>query len=206
MTPCAADPSGSFMQNLVDRLARLFALLGGAVLTALIAMVCASIVGRTLNGLLHADALQTTVPGLANWLLGLGIGPILGDFEIVEAGMAFAIFAFLPICQWRGAHASVDIFTAALPRGVNRSLRLLTEIVFAAVLVLLAWYLTLGGLSKLRSGQTTLLLEFPVWWSYAASIVALWVAALVGVYVAILRAVEVFTGRSGLLPDEGAEH
>jgi TRAP-type C4-dicarboxylate transport system permease small subunit len=139
-------------------------------------------------------------------LLGLGIGPILGDFEIVEAGMAFAIFAFLPICQLRGAHATVDIFTQSLPPRVNRLLRLVTEAVFAAVLLLLAWYLLLGGLSKLRSGQTTLLLEFPVWWSYAASILALWVAALVAVYVAAMRAVEVLTGRASLLPEEGAEH
>jgi len=194
------------MQILIERLARGFALLGGATLTALIVLICASVLGRSLNGVFHSGIAQEFFPGIANWLLALGIGPINGDFEIVEAGMAFAIFAFLPICQLRGAHASVDIFTSTLPDGISRVLRLIIDIVFAAVLIVLAWYLLLGGLSKHRSGQTTLLLEFPVWWSYAASIVALWVAALVGVYVAAMRSVEVSTGRSDLLADDGADH
>ncbi len=194
------------MQTFMERLARVFAHLGGATLTALIVLICASILGRSLNGVLHSELAQSVVPGFANWLLGLGIGPVNGDFEIVEAGMAFAIFAFLPICQLRGAHASVDVFTSTLPARTNRVLRLIIEVAFAAVLVLLAWYLLLGGLSKLRSGQTTLLLEFPVWWSYGASIIALWVAAVISIYVAAMRAVEVSTGRTNLLAEDGADH
>ena len=194
------------MQKVVERLARLFALLGGVTLTLLIVLVCASVLGRSLNGMLHSDWAQTNLPALSEGLLSLGIGPINGDFEIVEAGMAFAIFAFLPICQLHGAHASVDIFTAKLPTRANRLLRLVIELVFAAVLITIAWQLTLGGISKYRSGQTTFLLEFPVWWSYAASIFAMWVAALVGIYVAAMRALELTRGRD-LLPDhEGAEH
>lgn len=194
------------MQTFVERLARLFALLGGVTLTFLILLICASVLGRSLNDILYSDVLQTVAPGLSNWFLGLGIGPINGDFEIVEAGIAFAIFAFIPICQLRGAHASVDIFTATLSPRINRLLRLVIDVVFAAVLILLAYYLLLGGLSKQQSGQTTLLLEFPVWWSYAAGIVALWVAAFVGIYVAYVRAIEWATGRSGLLPEDGADH
>lgn len=194
------------MQAIVERLARYFAVIGGATLTVLILLICASVLGRTLNSVLHADFLQTFAPGFANWVLSLGIGPINGDFEIVEAGIAFAIFSFLPICQLRGAHASVDIFTSILPASIFNVLRLVIEIIFAAVLFLLAYYLLLGGLSKLRSGQTTLLLEFPVWWSYAFSIIAMWVAAFTAAYVAGARAVEVATGREGLLPEDGAGH
>lgn len=194
------------MHSFVERVARTFALLGGVVLTALILLICTSVLGRSLNTLLHSDLVQASIPGPANGLLSLGLGPILGDFEIVEAGMAFAIFAFLPICQLRGAHASVDIFTARFPDRLKQILQLIIEIVFAAALALLAWYLLLGGLSKFRSGQTTFLLEFPVWWSYAASIVALWVAALVGLYVAAMRVAEVITGGTFTMPNEGAEH
>ena len=194
------------MQKVVERLARLFALLGGVTLTLLIVLVCASVLGRSLNGMLHSDWAQTNLPSLSEGLLSLGIGPINGDFEIVEAGMAFAIFAFLPICQLHGAHASVDIFTAKLPTRANRLLRLVIELVFAAVLITIAWQLTLGGISKYRSGQTTFLLEFPVWWSYAASIFAMWIAALIGVYVAAMRGLELITKRD-LLPDHGgADH
>lgn len=194
------------MHVFIERLARLFAYIGGLALTALIVLTCASILGRSLNGVLHSDLVQSIVPGFAEWLLTLGVGPINGDFEIVEAGMAFAIFAFLPICQLRSAHASVDIFTSKLPTGVNRILRLIIDAVFAAAIILLAWYLLLGGLSKLRSGQTTLLLQFPVWWSYAASIAALWAAALVAVYVTFMRLIEVRTGGQSALQEDGADH
>lgn len=194
------------MHSLVNKLARALAQLGGIILTAMILLICVSVLGRSLNGVLHSEFAQSNLQGIANWLLSLGIGPVNGDFEIVEAGMAFAIFAFLPICQISRAHASVDIFTARFPQRINNGLRLVTEILFAAVLMLLAWQLTLGGLSKLRSGQTTLLLEFPVWWSYAASIVAMWVATLVGVYLATLRTLEVFAGRRFPYESEGASH
>lgn len=194
------------MYSLVDRLARLFAQLGGLVLAALIILTCLSIAGRSLNGVLHADLVQSIIPGVANSLLDLGIGPINGDFELVEAGMAFSIFAFLPLCQLNGAHASVDIFTSALPMRANRILRTVIEIVFAAVLVLIAWQLFEGMLSKRSSGQTTFLLEFPVWWAYAVSLVAAVMAAFVSIYVACMRVVEAVTGHRVLPPELEADH
>lgn len=189
------------MQSLMDKLARFFALLGGVVLSALIVLTCLSILGRSINSILHSDTMQAWMPGLADALLATGVGPINGDFEIVEAGMAFTIFAFIPLCQLKGAHAVVDVFTSALPLGVNRVLRMLAEAVFAGVMLLIAWQLLQGTISKMNSGQTTFLLEFPVWWSYAASVVAAFVAAVMACYVAAMRAVEVATGRS-VLPDE----
>lgn len=194
------------MNAMMDRLARLFAQLGGLVLLVLIIVTCLSIAGRSMNSVLHSDALQTTVPGIANWLLATGVGPINGDFELVEAGMAFAIFAFLPLCQLNGAHASVDIFTSSLPLRANRLLRTVIEVIFAAVLVLIAWQLFQGMESKRASGQTTLLLQFPVWWAYACSLTGAVVAALISVYVAALRVIEVATGQKVLPPELGADH
>lgn len=194
------------MYAYVDRLARIFALLGGLILSALILMTCLSIAGRSLNGVLHGDLLQAAVPGLANGLIGLGIGPINGDFELVEAGMAFAIFAFLPLCQISAAHASVDIFTSRFPPRLNSFLRMVIELVFAAVLVLIAVQLSQGMLSKKNSGQTTLLLEFPVWWGYALSLTGASAAAVVGVYVASRRVLEAAMGAPALPNETGAEH
>ncbi len=187
-------------------LARLFARLGGLALVALIILTCLSIAGRSLNGVLHADWLQSIAPGLASGLLALGIGPINGDFELVEAGMAFAIFSFLPLCQLQGAHASVDIFTSSLPIRANRILRMVVEVVFAAVIVLIAWQLFEGMQSKLRSGQTTLLLQYTVWWGYAVSLLGAVVAAIVSVYVASVRLFEAFTGKQILPAEMEADH
>ena len=198
---------GGLMYRIMDALARFLALLGGIVLLALILLTVASVLGRAINSVLFSDWVQGTSPGLAEALLATGVGPINGDFEIVEAGMAFAIFAFLPVCQLHGSHAIVDIFTSRLPQRWRRGLGMVIEVVFAAVLVLIAVQLTSGMVSKLRSGQTTLLLEFPLWWSYAASVFAAFVAALVAGYVALMRIVELSTGRD-ILPmgGEGAAH
>ena len=91
------------------------ALLGGTVLCLLVLMVCISIAGRALGDLAHDGWLA----GAGDWLISLGVGPILGDFELVEAGMAFTIFAFLPLCQVTASHASVDIFFATLPTSAD---------------------------------------------------------------------------------------
>lgn len=179
------------------------AILGGLVLTLLIVLVCVSVFGRTMNGVLH-DA--TIAPALTQWLLDIGVGPINGDFELVEAGVAFSIFAFLPLCHLSGGHAKVDIFTSKLPDGVNRFLKMVIEIVFAAVLVVIAVRLYSGMMSKLSYGETTFLLQFPVWWAYAASLFGAVVAAIVSVYIALMCCVEFFTGRTILHSPEEAIH
>ncbi len=194
------------MHNFFTKLARTFAIIGGLVLSAIIVLTCLSIAGRSLNSLLHAETLQAHLPGVANALLAMGIGPINGDFEMVEAGMAFAIFAFLPLCQLNGAHASVDIFTDRLPLRINRSLRMVVEIIFAAVLVLIAIQLVAGMESKRASGQTTLLMQYPVWWGYAISVPGAIAAALVAAHIALSRFIEVTTGRVVLPPELESDH
>lgn len=194
------------MYRIAFRVARLFALLGGSALSLLIVLTCASVVGRALNTILHNDFFQNSAPGLAKSLLATGVGPINGDFEMVEAGMAFAIFAFLPLCQLQFAHASVDVFTRLLPERINRALRAVIEVVFAACIVLIAVQLTAGMVSKFRSGQTSLLLQYPIWWSYAVSTVAVWVVAFIAVYVGAMRVVESLTGRAVLPQPAEALH
>lgn len=187
-------------------LSRLMAVVGGIVLSALIVMVCVSIAGRALNGFLHADMMQSTLPGLADWLLDLGVGPVNGDFELVEAGIAFAIFSFLPYCQITSGHAVVSIFTDWMPMRAQQVLRMVIEILFALVLVVIAIQLKEGMDGRIRSGQTTFLLQFPIWWAYALSLVGATIAAAVGVYMALIRTAEAFTGRELIADDMGAEH
>lgn len=191
------------MHRFFLNLSRVFAYLGGLMLAALVVMTCLSVLGRWANGHLHDMVAAGIMPGLAQWLLDLGIGVIRGDFELVEAGIAFSIFAFLPYCQMTGGHAVVDIFTARLPARADRMLRAVTEAVFAAVLVLIAVQLGAGMVSKLQTGQTTFLLQFPLWWAYALSLSAATVAAMVAVYMACARMAEVWTGRA-LLPATAA--
>ena len=67
------------LPRLVEAMARALALIGGAALIVIIGVTVVSVVGRA--------------------LIFVGLGPIPGDFEIVEALTGFAVFCFLPYCQ-----------------------------------------------------------------------------------------------------------
>ncbi|MEZ5538143.1 MAG: TRAP transporter small permease [Thiolinea sp.] len=189
------------MHKLFTWLANAMALIGGLILTALIILTCISILGRGGNTFAHSG-LAESFPGLSEWLIDTGIGPIQGDFELVEAGIAFAIFAFLPICQLRGGHASVDIFTSQMPPRFNQFLTVFWEILLAIIIVLISWRLFMGMLDKMNYNETTFLLQFPVWWAYAFS----FAASLVAIYCAVVRAQNFIQGRPEQLSLEGGVH
>src|SRR5690606_33171079 len=69
----------------IHALAKGTALVGGAVLIGLVVLVVASVTGRA--------------------LLWAGLRPVPGDYELVEAGTAFAVFAFLPWAHLERGHA-----------------------------------------------------------------------------------------------------
>lgn len=188
-------------------LSRLMALLGGLVLIALVVMVCVSILGGAVSYLFAADWMQNLLPGLSAWVDDRDwIGVIDGETEIVEAGLAFCACAFLPYCQITGGHAFVDLFTSKLSAGKNRVLTLFAETLFCITLWILAIQTFSGTLSKIKSGQTTFLLEHPIWWGYAGAVFGLSIAAVVSTYVAAVRLREVTTGRTIMPQGSGAEH
>lgn len=193
------------MHRLIQRLAQTTALIGGAVLIALVVMTTLSIIGRSLNGVLHTDFFEIQLAAMSQFLLDLGVGEINGNYELLEAGVAFAIFCFLPICQFYGAHATVDVFTSALPARINRWIVAFWEVVLTAILLLIIWRLY-GGLERYWSnGETTFFLQFPVWWSYAASFAAGIIACIVALYCAVARVNEALGG-TRILPSEHGEH
>ncbi|WP_298676283.1 TRAP transporter small permease [uncultured Lentibacter sp.] len=186
----------------ITLLARAMAVLGGLVLSALVVLTFVSVLGRGLNTLGHAGH----IGALGDWLISTGVGPVTGDFELLEAGVAFAIFAFLPITQLYGAHATVDIFTSALPRRANRGLMAFWELVLTAAILLITARLYEGMLSKMQYGETTFLLQFPIWWAYAASLAAALAACCVALFCSFARLAELVTGRAFMPHSEGSSH
>ena len=184
------------MHGLVKWLARMSAVIGGIVLLILIGLTTLSIIGRELSKLGHALGEGP----LGQWLIASGVDEIKGTYELTEAGVAFAIFAFFPVCQFYGNHATVDVFTSAMPRRALGWLRAFWEVVLAAVIVFIGLRLYEGMLRYLGNGETTLFLQFPVWWAYAASVGAAAIASLTAVYCAWARVVEAATGRH-ILPE-----
>lgn len=156
------------LEPLVRWLARTMAILGGLVLLFLVILTVASVTGRN--------------------LIFIGLGPIPGDFELVEAGTAFAIFAFLPWCQLNRGHASVGILTDLFARPVNNLIEVVADALMLAVVLYLGWRHILGTIDKYTYTETTFILQFPVWWAYAASILGLSVMAVVAVF-CLLRSI-----------------
>lgn len=145
-----------------EGLARLTAYAGGLVLLALVVMTCISIVGRTLNE--------------------VGLKPIPGDFEIIEIGIGFAIFAFLPWCQIKRGHATVDLLQARFGRRLNAVIDLISDLLMFVAAALIGWRLWQGMLDKKSYAETTFILQFPVWVAYAAALVGAAVYVAVSLY------------------------
>jgi len=95
------------MNKLIYGLSRSMAWFGSLVLVGIALMSVASIVGRALSG--------------------FGLGPVPGDFELVEAGTALAVFCFLPWCHLKGGHAVVDLLWNVYPRPMRRVLLALAD-------------------------------------------------------------------------------
>jgi hypothetical protein len=89
--------------------------------------------------------------------------PVNGDYELVQAGMALAIFCFPPWCQVNRDHAEVEILTAKLPGTANNVLLLLWEVLLISVMCVIAWRILIATSEKLRYGETTFLLQMPSW-------------------------------------------
>lgn len=140
------------LQIIVELIARLLAIGGGAVLLCIIVLTCVSIIGRAL------------VP------LDIGLGPIRGIYDLTEIGMAAAIFAFLPWAHFNEAHARVDLFQPVMPKTMDRFLDLLFNVAMLVVAAIGTWRLYLGMQDKLSFGETTLIAQIPVWQGYAASL------------------------------------
>jgi len=174
------------LPTLIGGMARWLAIFGGLVLVAITVMTCISIVGRALTG--------------------FGLGPVPGDYEIAEAAIGFVVFSFLPWCQLNRGHATVDLFTSFLPASANRLIDLVSELLMGVVTVVIAWRLWFGMIDKFNYGETTFIIEMPVWWAYALCMVAAAGAVAVALYMIAVRAWEVAAGRSLLAPGQGGMH
>ena len=147
-----------------DRLARLLALLGGALAVALALLVSTSITLRA-----------------------FGLGGVRGDFEFVQMGVALIVFAFMPWCQARRGNVMVDSFTTRLPPRFQAALDSFWQVVFAAMMALIAWRLGVGAMDAASSSTTTMVLLMPIAPAIAACAGLAGFTALVALAMAVAR-------------------
>ncbi len=165
--------------SLAERVSGWIAVLGGLLAIATALLVVVSVLGRWLSGMPWAR-------GVAG-VLGVELGPVNGDFEMVQMATAVAIFTFLPYTQARRGNIFVDTFTGWLRPRANTLVDALWDLVYAGMIGLLTWCLTVGALEHYRSGQTTMLLQIIIWPAIAISTVLLALLTCVAVSTAISR-------------------
>lgn len=149
----------------VRALAAYVALAGGAVLVVITTTTVLSIVGRI--------------------LIPLGLKPIPGDVEIVQAGMLFAILCFLPWAHLTRGHAIVAILTDRFPTRFNAILEFLMDVLMLLVAAFIIWRFQAGLIDKLANRETSFILRYPIWWSYAAGLLGLGTFLIVAAYCAV---------------------
>lgn len=153
----------SLLGRSVYGLAKITALIGGMVLSAVIVMMTLSIIGRS--------------------LLWAGLRPITGDYELASAGVAFAVFAFLPWAHLERGHAIVTLVTDRFSPVVNAWILVITDILMLATAAFIAWRLWFGMLDKFAYRETTLLLRMPLAWPYTAAMVGAAIFVVIAIYV-----------------------
>lgn len=160
----------------LDALTRWLAYGGGLILTGLALMTVVSILSRRLFNL-----------------------PVSGDYELVANGCALAVFAFLPYCQIRRGHVTVDILVDRLPARIKAVFGLVGDffVAIAAMIILRQLWFGFGekfpfGSDGLRSAlgmgykpffaETTYELQIPVWIPYGLALIGAGLFALVSLY------------------------
>ncbi|MFV0680842.1 TRAP transporter small permease [Ottowia sp.] len=150
------------MNRWIYGVARAMAWAGGLVLVAITAMSIVSIAGRA--------------------LIQFGLGPVPGDFELVEVGTAIAVFCFLPWCHLMRGHAVVDVLWRVYPAPMQRVLNVATQALMLLIWMLLVWRMVHGLMDYHGNGETSFILHMPVWWGYAACMVPAVLGTLVYVW------------------------
>lgn len=149
-----------------DRAARVLAILAGAGLLLVLALIFVSVVMRYIFST-----------------------PIVGVNEIVQLASVGIVMLALPWCTAEGAHVGVDV----LDQKIGRWGRFLGDVqaraIAALILSVLVWRAALKALDAHEFGDATNMLQMPIWPFYAmiAAGMALSVLVLLAQLIQILR-------------------
>lgn len=144
------------MTRILKPLSLAFAVAGGGVACIVAAMTVTSIAMRSLMS-----------------------SPIAGDVELTQMGIALSISLCLPWAQLHGANIIVDFFTQNLGERANRRLDAIGALMLAAMCALLSWRTSMGAIAVRSAGETSMILDLPMWWAYASLAPGLALTALI---------------------------
>ncbi len=152
------EPRGPY-GRLLFWLAKAFAYAGGIVFIALVIMSVVSIVGRKLFS-----------------------APVPGDVELLQLSSAFASATFFAYCHLMKGDVKVDFFTSHMPSGRRVLLDSAGSLLVGLLGALLAWRTAVGAISLKEGGESSAILELPVWIAQALMVPSFILLALAGFY------------------------
>lgn len=149
--------------------------------------------------LLTAAAIMTIISIAGRAFVWAGLGPVPGDFELVELTCVVAVFSFLPWSQINRGQVTVDVLVDTFPPRLRAGLGMAGDSAMAVASVVIAWRLWLGLGERLPIGsdifrtllmlgdkpyytETTFILRMPVWYGYALSMIGAAFFAIVCIY------------------------
>jgi TRAP-type C4-dicarboxylate transport system permease small subunit len=157
--PAGVPPGFGPVGRLLLRLCQFAAGLGGLTFVALVLMSIVSIVGRKLAS-----------------------APIPGDIEILQMCAAAACANFFAYCHLVGGDVKVDFFSARFPVRIQHGLDAAGSALFGLIGIVLAWRTAVAALSSQDSGETSVVLAWPLWLAQAGMVPGFVLMALAGLY------------------------
>jgi TRAP-type C4-dicarboxylate transport system permease small subunit len=129
-----------------------------------------AIVTWTGSAVLVSVAVVTVLSVIGRYLFNR---PIEGDYELVEIGMAVAIFLYFPYTHLTGSNIVAEFFTHKVPERGRKVLETVHDAIFGAVAALFTWRLALGCIRKFQENDTTMLLAIPKGWAFLLAVIAM---------------------------------
>jgi len=153
------------MSMVLRRLADGFALLGGLILLAIVAVTTTNTFAFILD----------RVAGI----FGADVAGLPGYEDFVQLAISCAALMFFPYCQANRGHVSVELLMDRMPRALQRAIDFLWLAVTVAVALFLAYWMVFGML-EVRSDQVvTSVLGWPTWPFYIPGLLSMILWALI---------------------------
>jgi TRAP-type C4-dicarboxylate transport system permease small subunit len=145
--------------RLLEAACKVAAIAGALVFVGLVAMSIVSISGRKIASM-----------------------PVPGDVEMLQLCAAFASSSFFAWCHLNQGDVKVDFFTERLPAGTVHALDCLGSLLVGAFGALIAWRTAAGAVALHATGETTMILDAPVWLGQGLMVPGFVLLALAGLY------------------------
>ncbi len=144
---------------LLGRLADVFAVLGGVILLAIVAVT------TTNTGAFILDRIAG--------VFGADVAGLPGYEDFVTLAISCAGLMFFPYCQAHRGHVAVDLFMNKFPRTVQQAADKVWLVVTGAISLFLAYWMTFGLVETRADGVVTAVLGWPNWPFYIPGIASM---------------------------------